>query len=353
VLHAQSPADDSDLVVMRTAGQSERLLKLVKLSKFEDGTSLAELKDTATNELFSIPGAVYQRLPRWKDQPQAVQPQALAKPKFNERMHPATEPPPVDEPPPQQLPPTVAASLRPEPQPATVLQRAIATVPASRAVVALPAYRGAETWRATTAPLTNRAAEDRWKPTQPARATEFRTEAPPQPISRLGSPIAESEPIHPEPSAPPAPVVRGQAPDEYSRIRSRIVVPQITEEREPITPVAYGVDRRRSVQAILQNETRNDIFELATALRPSQREYAASGLAACRFASRPEVKQVLAKAAISDPAPSVRAHCVLLLLRLGYHDPDYLDYLRSCEQSDHPMLRVAANFALASLAPKR
>jgi hypothetical protein len=148
--------------------------------------------------------------------------------------------------------------------------------------------------------------------------------------------------------------IRGQAPnDDRGYIR---ITPQVIEERQPVAElemVAYSGERRRSIQELMQAETKDYIYDLATAIRPSQREYAASGLAACRFASRPEVKNVLAKAAISDPAPSVRAHCVLLLSRLGYHDPEYIDYLKTCEKSDHPMLRVAANFALSGLSPKK
>lgn len=71
-----------------------------------------------------------------------------------------------------------------------------------------------------------------------------------------------------------------------------------------------------------------------------------------RYGSRPEVKRVIAKAALTDPAPGARAHCIRLLSTLGYHEPEYVDYLRGCESGGHAVVRVAATISPTRLAPR-
>jgi hypothetical protein len=92
--------------------------------------------------------------------------------------------------------------------------------------------------------------------------------------------------------------------------------------------------------------------DLFGALRPSVRERAASALAECRYCSRPEVKTQLAKAAADDASPDVRAHCVRMLSRLGYHESRYLDDLAGWAESGAPPVKQAAREALARMAVK-
>ena len=131
----------------------------------------------------------------------------------------------------------------------------------------------------------------------------------------------------------------------------RVLKPSVREERAELLPVAYS----RTVESQIREETQGYVYDLAAALRPSIREDAAICLAESRYGGRREVKTVLAKAAIADPAPSVRAKCIELLMRLGYHDPDYMEYLRSASvPGEAPTLvRTAAKEALVKLAPRR
>lgn len=150
------------------------------------------------------------------------------------------------------------------------------------------------------------------------------------------------------------PVVRGQAPEPthgYVHLTVK-VPPRVNEERQPIEQAGYGYPTRQPLEQQLMNETKQHVYDLYTAVRPSLRVDAATALAEGRFASRPEVKQVLAKAALADPAPSVRAHCIRLLSALGYHDSEYVEYLRSCEQAGNATVRVSATIALARLTPR-
>ncbi len=324
-------ADTADVVVMRTAGQKERNLRMVKPGPVE-ADDLVEVKDISSGTVFSIPGAVFLRLPKLKSESTPEVPIPTTKS--------------TDEP--SSLPVKIIEPVHTHGQPQTVPQperlsvaRVTTPAPIQRAPATTPTL-SAESWRA--APVPTYINEDRWK----TASTAFQPQARVTVLPPVGTPFE----LTPQDTTVPATTIRGQAPsDDRGYVR---ITPQVIEERQPaveLEMVAYSGERRRSIQEMLQAETKDYIYELATAIRPSQREYAASGLAACRFASRPEVKSVLAKVAISDPAPSVRAHCVLLLSRLGYHDAEYIDYLKTCEKSDHPMLRVAANFALSVLSP--
>jgi hypothetical protein len=89
--------------------------------------------------------------------------------------------------------------------------------------------------------------------------------------------------------------------------------------------------------------------DLVNALRPSVRETAATGLAEGRHGWRPEVKLLLAKAAMTDPAVSTQAHCVGLLAALGYHEPGYVEFLEAAAGTGPDKLKAAARAALGRL----
>jgi hypothetical protein len=150
---------------------------------------------------------------------------------------------------------------------------------------------------------------------------------------------------------------RGQTTDDglgYARPRYRgpLPVPVASAEYGRVIQASYPQVRRRTFEQQLREETAPHVQALATAVRPSLREDAATALAEGRFGSRPEVKRVLAGAAMTDPAPVVRAHCIRLLTSLGYHEPEYVAHLRVVAESGHPAVRLAATIALARLAPR-
>lgn len=83
--------------VIRTAGQNDRTVRVVRAADPADPASLAEVKDTATGEVFSIPGRMLAKLPKAGQAPPV----------------PPTEPKPAPEAPPQRALP---AELPPVPQ---------------------------------------------------------------------------------------------------------------------------------------------------------------------------------------------------------------------------------------------
>jgi len=356
-------ADEAEAVyVMKTAGQKDRRIQVLKVSSFPDGDSIAEVKDVTTGQTFTVPGTMLKRMAKVELGDETAKPkesnapEAPANPRWQQDT-PAIAKASVEvrsQPEPLATQQSVATAESTEgkvvrrtylpldqepipvgtaPQAATTLPGTLVRVESSVPVVVAPVVRP-ETWKPTGVNI-NASAEDRWSKSKVPYQAPAKVDVQPQPVIRGQIDDPKPQP-QPKPSGPRT-------------------TPQISEERHDVELAAYlgSRSRVRTFSEQLAMETKDFVYDLATALRPSQREYAATGLANCRFASRPEVKMVLAKAAMADPSSSVRAHCIQLLAKLGFHEPEYTDYLKSCEASEFPMVRVAANYALATLQPKR
>ena len=177
-----------------------------------------------------------------------------------------------------------------------------------------------------------------------------------------------------QPATTPLPMPPSKPLAALPQASSARMPPQASTQNPSVSPAALAAHTRPETsdvrQVSLSAPARNDVWagipmdarmsaevgpwlgELKTALRPSVREVAASALVNGRYASRPQVKAALAAAAMTDPAASVRAHCVGLLTRLGYHEPDYVRHLQAAAGSDSAEVRTAARLALARLAPR-
>jgi len=127
---------------------------------------------------------------------------------------------------------------------------------------------------------------------------------------------------------------------------SRFVEPMPLAYMQP-GPAEYRVEDR------MEDETKAVVADLTKALMPSVRERAATALAESRYGWKPEIKTHLATAARHDPAPSVRAHCIGLLAKLGYHESLYLAYLEEVAATGSPEVQKAAKAALTKLAPRK
>ncbi|OWK36135.1 Outer membrane protein, OmpA/MotB family [Fimbriiglobus ruber] len=134
--------------------------------------------------------------------------------------------------------------------------------------------------------------------------------------------------------------VGGARPMDVAHAATRVSV----EPPDTILRVALG-----AMSSPMVDEVGPFATELFTALRPTIRERAATALAEGRYGWKPEIKALLAKAAQTDPAPTVRAHCIHALSKLGYHETKYLEYLEESAVKDEQMVRQASHLALAKL----
>lgn len=71
---AAAPDDGPVVLLMRTTGQPDRKLRVVKRSSFLDGESLVDVQDVASGQTFTIPGKLADRLPRADLGPPAAPP---------------------------------------------------------------------------------------------------------------------------------------------------------------------------------------------------------------------------------------------------------------------------------------
>ena len=333
------PAADSPIVLMRTAGQPDRQLKVLRLSNYPDGESVAEVQDAQTGQIFTLPGKVVAALPKAAN---AAAPPVIVAPPTPVPPHtrPTLFAPPPAKPiaptaPKLDEPPMPKVTYIPAPEPTPKAEEKLPPAIPPPAVV--PSPGASLVWRPRPAetpalgPITPVEAPkpDRW---QPAKRMNLQSSL--SPVTRT--------------------IVRathhtGHDDDDPPAVR--VLKPSVMEERAELLPVAYY----RTVESQIREETQGYVYDLGAALRPSIREDAAICLAESRYGGRREVKTVLAKAAIADPAPSVRAKCIELLMRLGYHDPEYMEYLQSASvPGEAPTLvRTAAKEALAKLAPRK
>jgi hypothetical protein len=177
----------------------------------------------------------------------------------------------------------------------------------------------------------------------------------------------EPKPV-PVPEPKPAPVPEPEPKPLQQVGKTRVTVLDVPEPN-PAPPATQQVQyqqrttgERRWAEVndawlaeIVRREMQPMADQLAHALRPSVRVNAALGLADMRYAARPEVKAVLAKAAMTDPATLVRTVCVRELARLGYKESGYVEYLRETASGDGDapeQLRLAALDALRAVTPR-
>ncbi len=381
---------EGDVIVLRTAGQPERRVKVVRVTTPAGGEAVADLQDQATGARYTVPARMLTAKPRanapparpgplanrtqWNATgsptprpkplyaPAPATPQkplyAAAAPRSPARVAPTPKPPA-----PAPVPKVAAASPPPAPKaeypahPAPVIPpvsalKALEAAPA-RPEKPAPQATGARSGRPAVSEQTPSASAEAAIPRQTARSVT----ASPIPMATTALPVARASdresPHSLTASATPLPPARPLAPPPLLTPRPAVAVPAVQPvalldpvplHLAPPVPVASTDPMAEEIGPYLR-----DLFG---ALRPAVRERAASALAECRYCSRPEVKTQLAKAAADDASPDVRAHCVRMLSRLGYHESRYLDDLAGWAESGAPPVKQAAREALARMAVK-
>lgn len=184
------PATEA-VYVMRTAGQTDRQVKVVRAADPADPASMAEVRDTATGQTFVIPGKVLAKLPKAG----------------------STQP----------VPP---ASAEPAPPPVTLLPNT-GTGVAPSPVVALPSAPKMPNPLTLEPPLPARApnVDTVPPPAEPARvitpaSAELPTVASPMP------PALSQQTFVPSPVTPAAPSTPRQSPDPWRAIgEAKVIAP--------------------------------------------------------------------------------------------------------------------------------
>jgi hypothetical protein len=293
-----------ETIRMRTAGQPDRVLRVVKVDRMSDGHTLVDVKDVKTGDVFT-----------------------LMDPSFLGQMKPVERTPP---PPPE---PVTAEAPIPVPPPpvATNVEPPLARIPVGRQSAIVP-LRVSPPAPAPSNPGPDPAAPHELPGPVAGYATTPMPPVSDRPAVTLPDDVAAS---------PPAVQPVSLAPVEPVR-------PYVQNTLAAITP-QYGPE---TVEMRMYREIGPWVADLTRAVRPSVRMDAATALAEGRYGWRDEVKAYLARSAADDPAAVVRAHCISLLTQLGYATGEYRSYLASRATDPNTDVRVAAAIGLARLEPR-
>jgi hypothetical protein len=165
----------------------------------------------------------------------------------------------------------------------------------------------------------------------------------PMPLGRGNVPMAYQGPMPPSPMPQTMPASAGYQ------------MPMMMMPMMPAQPAGYGnpvMDRPGGIPTGLSpTNMQQNINTLQSSLYPSQREMAVINLCEGEYRGHPQVVQLLLKVARDDPAPTVRAACVMGLARLNVNSEAMKQTLTALKTDADPRVRVAVDEALSRLAP--
>ena len=157
---------------------------------------------------------------------------------------------------------------------------------------------------------------------------------PPSIITNAGTPVAR-RPVAETPIVEARPVAAAITPVAISEPIAA-VVPEVSEEPE-LTD--------KQLAAMINEMVKN----IQSHPRPSLRMTNATKLAECKAAAQQDVKELLAFAAENDAIGVVRGHCIGLLSKMGHADANYVKNLEAWTTDTEPAVQSAATAALAKL----
>jgi hypothetical protein len=119
---------------------------------------------------------------------------------------------------------------------------------------------------------------------------------------------------------------------------------------QPVTVTSPPPDtvRKKSLEShsikVMLDQLRDSVF-------PSQREWAAGALCSANWKVHPEIAEALCKAAVEDPAPTVRARCLNTLAKMDERSARTMDTIHKLQADKDESVRAQADEAVKSLAP--
>ncbi len=376
---AQEPA--AEVLTIRTSGQPERKVTVLRTERMPDGTILADVRDTATGITYTltnpsglksepvapriampVPAMLASTKTPIVATPFASRPiQSSTRPVFDPTGGPSpstklvtfTDTPSAQTPNPnarrQSAFPTnetlvpvdsvagnPAAQYLPQTRPRYVdsqIGKNAANVPQSSANYQTTSAYGTALTPAKQPPsvLGKLFGANDAKPRAQARVGVL---PPPSIITNAGTPVAR-RPVAETPIVEARPVAAVITPVAISEPIAAIV-PEVSDEPELSD---------KQLAAMINEMVKN----IQTHPRPSFRMTNASNLAECKAAAQQDVKELLAFAAENDAIGVVRGHCIGLLSKMGHADANYVKNLEAWTTDAEPAVQSAAIAALAKL----
>ena len=393
------PGEAASVVTIRTAGQPDRKLQVLKTERLPDGKYLTEVKDLASGAIFTIADTKPLGVPEATKLPVGT-PAAPATP----TLLPGTTVPATGGLPQAKArnadpllggsPAAAAGTTRPsttpvQPEIPTLVGRlkktsapaaatATPAAPSTQSGVSKALFGDYNSVPATQPTLAGRFSE----PTNAKPATTTVATAPAATPTLMGKLFGDtsSAPAQPLVASKPAPtttvakaptatVFRPNAVPEP--VRTTAIAAPVMPAVPPVQTVAVATPKMVPAQPVEQVSlqptstdprdpnfhvvpvkamTMKQIEDLVKDLRmhhkPSQRVEAAKALAASPMAAMVEVRQILAEASYRDPEPVVRANCIDLLAKMQYDEPNYRKYVEGLVNDDEPAVQRAAKASM-------
>lgn len=192
------------------------------------------------------------------------------------------------------------------------------------------------------------------RPAQPPTATPPPVGSPEPPRAQPPATRPATPPpnVTPLPTVPPVPDVPAVPPPAVPAPPTD-GLPTIPPPPSGISPAAARQPATPLPDASFPRDLQPYVHALRHATAPSARASAARALADSPQATQPAVQALLLDACQKDPAPFVRACCIDELAKLGCREPAFRAYLRrACEDRDD-QVRLAAELALRKLEAAR
>ncbi len=375
---AANPA--GGIITLRTAGQPERRVQILKTEKLPDGKVLTEVRDIATGVVFTIADTkpLAPNLPMATPAPQTQPathttthlgsnlPQARSRtsdPLLGGTVMPQTQ----TQPQPQEYP-SLLGKLRQQ------RQDAQPAVPGKQSAISKALLGSHDTPRQPLPTLAGRLTENSSSPSTPrptynSRAAVFGGGSQSVETPTLASKLFGDKPIVTKPVTPSRFQPQPQQQVHSNIIRPAAVAttppPRIAVKPEPVmtTPPQQVLQQVESLEPIRTDPTEPNfqvvpvkamtmkqieeiVRELRSNARPTHRLEAADALAASPMAGMIEVRQIIAEASYRDPVPVVRAHCIEILAKMQYDEPNYRSYVESLINDEEPAVQRAARAAM-------
>ncbi|MGL4424474.1 MAG: HEAT repeat domain-containing protein [Gemmataceae bacterium] len=343
-------ADAPTIITMRTAGQGERKVQVLRTDRTPEGQLATTVKDLQTGEIFMMFDKVLNGPVESVAQKLAATAPPTA-PVIDITMPKAKAPPGTGMAERFGAPMTNGANLAKTPP--GQKPSFFARVMTGQTEATAPAYNS------YSAP----------KPPAPQAAKSgfgslFNTNPGPTVASRIGltkpklptnvsntATTTASAPVVASPAVKPVTVARPVEPRQMvaeapPQIQAPVATPAVAVVEENMMPMAVPVGMT-TPETIMQEELSSALYDLQTSKRPSIRYEAITVLAEGRYGSREEIKRLILESAKSDRSPLVRAYCVNCLSKLGYMDREFVDLVNSQLETTEPALRRACEAAQA------
>jgi hypothetical protein len=164
--------------------------------------------------------------------------------------------------------------------------------------------------------------------------------------------VSTTAPMPPPMAAPLAPSMATPVVPAAAPVRTP--APDSLPARTPPAPaaVAPATTTSPALTAMMQ-ELQPHMAKLNSGFAPSERILAAQTLAGGRHGSTDIVKSALLQACLKDPCPLVRATCIDELCKLGYREPEYLEYIKKACDDPSEDVRLSAKAAVVKLGIRK